>query len=567
LLDADALLPVAPATAPSLLPPASSPDRDEDPDTLVSRAPDAKGTFAVTPLVYALVHALDRRMTGTFAVRPEGAQPTFLMLDDGAVVQVDASKPGDRLGEEAVLAGVCTEAQLASALAKSRRDGTRLGVELVSQAGASPDMVKHLLLIQAAKRIAELVNLPGDTSYTLHLGQRPREPYEPWAPLDVILAAVRAWTDRPRIHGTMRFIGTRPLTLHPDADLSGLVTLPNESVALEAMRAGEVTLEALYRSTGGGLSSLIYMLAVTRQFVFSAEKGPPMGRAFGVVATGPKLSPTTEGEKRPLPPPPVPSVPPAADKDPEPLATPYELEQSASPAIVIPPLARPVSESFAVADTTPGAFLRRTTAPYPIDPAPRSDPAGVPHLSSAPKPVILPLPAREAAPPPVPLAPAAAPLPVLPIRAVPLPPKKKESAVTAPPSAAPPPPPTLASSGGLHDYALAEAALARHDFKTAELHAARATHSDPKNPDYAALFAWVCAHGGEENALAENVRALTRVLEDHPKCEAALYFRGMLLKRAGKDKTALRDFVMILYQNPSHPQALTEVRELRKKKR
>lgn len=97
------------------------------------------------------------------------------------------------------------------------------------------------------------------------------------------------------------------------------------------------------------------------------------------------------------------------------------------------------------------------------------------------------------------------------------------------------------------------------------MHAVKASNSAPKKPEYNALFAWVCAHSGEEDALPEAVRALTRVLEEHPKCAPALLYRGMLLKRAGKDKAALRDLVMLLYENPTHVQALNEVRELRKK--
>jgi cytochrome c-type biogenesis protein CcmH/NrfG len=116
-------------------------------------------------------------------------------------------------------------------------------------------------------------------------------------------------------------------------------------------------------------------------------------------------------------------------------------------------------------------------------------------------------------------------------------------------------------------FEAAEAALARHDLKAAETCAVQATRLAPKRPDVAALFAWVGAHSGDEDAVPESVRALTRILEEHPKCEPALYYRGMLLKRAGKDKAALRDFVMILYENPSHVNALNEVRELRKKKK
>ena len=114
-------------------------------------------------------------------------------------------------------------------------------------------------------------------------------------------------------------------------------------------------------------------------------------------------------------------------------------------------------------------------------------------------------------------------------------------------------------------FKAADAALARHDFATAEAYAVNAKRSSPKDPGVAALFAWVGAHSGEEDALPEAVRALTRIVEEHPKLEPALLYRATLLKRAGKDKAALRDFVMVLYDNPTHPQALNEVRELRRR--
>jgi hypothetical protein len=549
LLDAEALEPLA--HAPSL-PPApealsSSPSdgphgapSEDDPDTLVSRSPDAQGTLGATPLVYVLVHVLDRRFSGTLTVHREDQGPALLVLDDGAVVRVDGYEPapGTRLGDEAILSGACSEAQLASALARAERERTRLGLELVSQAGVTPEMIKCLLCIQAAKRVAELVNLPPDTRYALHLGERAREPYEPWAPLDVILAAVRTWADRPRIHGTMRFIGNRSLALHPDADLAGLATLPAETAALDAMRAGPVTLEALYRSSSGGLSSLIYVLAVTRQFAFSQDKGPPMGRPFAVAQQA-----TRPAQPQAPSAPALGTKPSPAEADALPLATPYELEQSSPHAVVVTVLERPITESFAIADTSPGAFVKRTTAPYPIEPGSRS--ANVPHLSPPAGPAIPPItpPQASAAPPPE---------------------ARRRTTPPSPPASTAPPAPV---GPGQEDYEIAQLALAKRDYKTAESHAGRAMNAAPKNPDFAALFAWVCAHGGDESCIPEGVRALTRVVEEHPKCESALYLRGMLLKRAGKEKAALRDFVMVLYQNPTHPQALVEVRELRKGKK
>jgi hypothetical protein len=49
----------------------------------------------------------------------------------------------------------------------------------------------------------------------------------------------------------------------------------------------------------------------------------------------------------------------------------------------------------------------------------------------------------------------------------------------------------------------------------------------------------------------------------HNQCESGLYYRGLLLKRSGKEKAALRDFVILAKKNPTHVGALSEIKLLR----
>jgi hypothetical protein len=515
--------PGAIASGPSIAPPSTRENLPEDdPDTLVSRSADAKGSFAQTPLVYVLVHALDRRFTGTLVVRDATGAVGLLTLHEGAVARVESDTGTNRLGDLAVEAGLCPPEAASRAATEAARDGTRVGAALVRQTGIAPDTIKRLLKTQVQKRVAALVNLSPETTYTLHLRERSTEPFEPWAPLEVLLAAVRAWGDRPRIHGTMRFLAKQSLRLHPGGDLAGLAETQTERAAIEVMSAGDPTLEVLYRSTGGGLSSLIYVLAVTRQFEFSQKKGPAIGRAGHAERMLPGAVPA-------IPPPPK---APSNVEGAEPLATPYELEQSSPPVVVKTALDRPITESFVIADTLAGTARPATVAP----------PAPVPPPQEAQTQ------AQEQA-----LGQGQG--------------ADKRGQPPKAPTSAPSAPASSAADPGSEDHTLAEAALARHDYSAAEHHAARAMHAAPKKPEYAALFAWVCACRGEDGDLPEGVRALTRVLEDHPQCEPALFYRGTLLKRAGKDKAALRDFVTILYQNPQHAGALNEVRILRKGKK
>jgi tetratricopeptide (TPR) repeat protein len=111
------------------------------------------------------------------------------------------------------------------------------------------------------------------------------------------------------------------------------------------------------------------------------------------------------------------------------------------------------------------------------------------------------------------------------------------------------------------DFRLAEAALASNDLKEAETRALLATKGDPDVVDYAALYTWIQSQAGVP--LPEAVRNFSRILEDHPECQPALYYRGMLLKQAGKDRPALKDFVTVVRLNPDHLKALAEVKLLR----
>jgi hypothetical protein len=85
----------------------------------------------------------------------------------------------------------------------------------------------------------------------------------------------------------------------------------------------------------------------------------------------------------------------------------------------------------------------------------------------------------------------------------------------------------------------------------------------PKTPDAEldAIAAWVGANLTGRNDSA--VKALDTLIAGNPTCEHALYHRGLVQKRAGESRLALRDFVAAAKQNPRHAGALLEIKELR----
>jgi hypothetical protein len=198
-----------------------------------------------------------------------------------------------------------------------------------------------------------------------------------------------------------------------------------------------------------------------------------------------------------------------------------------------------------------------------ISPMPETgdDTDEIPAVANASPPVEIPSPLRTE-----PLASAPpAPLPVSPPAKVRAPPRPSFSPPKLVETGAPPTPIAVtphAAPGPSLDFRLADEAAKRHDYATAdEILRERCTDEDASEPDFQALAAWVKANLTGD--LKTPLNDLTFLLMAHHSCESALYYRGLLLKRTGKEKAALRDFVVLAKKNPSHVGALVEIKLLR----
>jgi hypothetical protein len=450
------------------------------------------------PLVYALVHALDRTLTGKMVFRVPTGESHTVTFFEGAPVRVEAGRvepdaEGDRIGEELVAMDHLREEDLALALVTANTSRRRLG-ELLVQAGAlDAETLTRALALQTAKRLALLANLPPESTFSLYFSARAEpEPYAPWAPLDLLLATIRAWEDRSRLHGTLRWLANKHLRLAIETNLDGLMLTSREQAAVTLMRRDAPSLRTLYATVGKGLSSLLYMLAVTRQFTFTVAKGLPMGR--------PKESSL--------------------------------IRDVVQIAVPIAPVIAPMLEVSDDTDEIPAAMSPDEERPSPVQVA-----VQVP----TPAPVRLDSPVAVRAPP----------------RPSFSPPKLVDQG--KPPSLADTPhsAPRLSL-----DFHLADEAAKRHDYTMAdEIMRERCTDEDASEPDFQALAAWIKANLTGD--LTPPLNDLTFLLMSHRSCESALYYRGLLLKRSGKEKAALRDFVELVKKNPSHVGALVEIKLLR----
>jgi curved DNA-binding protein CbpA len=112
------------------------------------------------------------------------------------------------------------------------------------------------------------------------------------------------------------------------------------------------------------------------------------------------------------------------------------------------------------------------------------------------------------------------------------------------------------------DFQKAEVMMKRRDFAQAMQHVRSALAKNPEEPDYHALHAWLLhlMNPTEPAPLDEMLASLDRALKGNPNSERAHYYRGVVLKRAKRDREALGHFKKALEINPRNVDAAREVR-------
>jgi DnaJ-domain-containing protein 1 len=120
------------------------------------------------------------------------------------------------------------------------------------------------------------------------------------------------------------------------------------------------------------------------------------------------------------------------------------------------------------------------------------------------------------------------------------------------------------------EFQKAESLLKSNDLAGAEALARKAFEADPEQPDHVALLTWIQAQrrppppplreGSVSTYYDDLIKILDVVLSKDPQFERALFYRGTLLKRAGRIERALADFRLVAEINPRNIDAAREVR-------
>lgn len=120
------------------------------------------------------------------------------------------------------------------------------------------------------------------------------------------------------------------------------------------------------------------------------------------------------------------------------------------------------------------------------------------------------------------------------------------------------------------EFQKAEVMLKKNDLAGAEGFAKRAAQADPDQVDYVTLLTWIQAlRRGDPPVVPEGktstfyddlIQVYDGIIAKEPMYERALFYRATLLKRAGKEDKAIRDFRLVVQLNPKNIEAVREVR-------
>ncbi len=249
-----------------------------------AHVPTARGTLGATPLVHVLVYMLDHALTGSIVLREPDELDHVLHFQIGAVSKVVTARPTSRIGDELVGTGVVTRATVNEAVDGARHLGLLLGEYLVGHDLVTRDALTKALETQISSRVASLVNLSPETSYSFYRDVDLLRSVESEGvvsdPINVILATVRAWDDRARIRATLSRIAKHPLVFQEQSDITHVALTADERRVLDHILAAKPATSVLFQARVADeetVSSLVYALAVTRQFSFKGQKGAPMG--------------------------------------------------------------------------------------------------------------------------------------------------------------------------------------------------------------------------------------------------------------------------------------------------
>jgi hypothetical protein len=234
--------------------------------------PTATGNLASSPFCELLVYALGQNLSGSLVLECPDRTKHAIQFRAGAPVKARVNAPQLRIGELLVARGALASA-LCDEVAREQVDagGGLFGARLVEHGAVDQKLLSAVLDEQLYEQLGWLSRVPSGTAFAYFAGA---DLLESWGaedrqidPLACIWYAVQSNAPRERLAQTCAALGDKTLRLHPASRIGRFGFANRERPVLDVLRMKPQTFSEL-GATGllepSALERLLYVLTLTR---------------------------------------------------------------------------------------------------------------------------------------------------------------------------------------------------------------------------------------------------------------------------------------------------------------
>jgi curved DNA-binding protein CbpA len=533
--------------------------------------PAAVGSLGKTPMAHLLVYALERKLTGTFELWSGTRVEAALFVSQGMPANIGFREPGHSLGAVLVELGLISHAQMNETLAKTKDVPQHFASALLELGAIDLPRLDVGLKALVDRNVERLFRLPNTVTFayydTVNLLEANGSPSIPTDPFPALWRGVRSAAPDEHMAATLERMGSALLRAAPTAQPERFCFSVDEIGVLDVLKERPASLGELSILLGPERGPrLAYLLMITKQVdlvdpmaaqaaiaalaaaaptavhiatsIPPAKRGPDSSLRPPMSGAPSKAPPASTGPASLVPQPSTPS---------EPVLTP---EQAALKKKILDRAAQITTQDYfqmlglereAPPEAAQRAYISLAKEWHPdrLTPALASAKDACSKVFSY-------------------LSEAHATLKD---------PKKREEYIKK----------LKEGTATPNEQAKVQAILeAATEFQKADVLLKRslsdprglellkhAIELDPEQVLYRAMLVWVEAQAPEFQArdrALEKIKALDELIRQSPNCERALFYRAMIHKRTGDEKSAIRDFKQVAELNPKNLDATREVR-------
>ncbi|HEX6274771.1 MAG TPA: DUF4388 domain-containing protein [Polyangiaceae bacterium] len=245
----------------------------------------AVGFLETTPFVDLLVHAYDRRLTGTLVLEEPGGQRHGVYFEAGTPRKAKTAEAVARLGEVLVETGVISADVHRRTLERAVGERTLHGRVLVADGIITEQTLAFGLREQLFRQLLWLFARPLGTRFGYFDGSNFLERWgaEPSARISVMELLWRGLRDHARageLRALLGRLGDRPIVLREDMPLDYFYFMGTDRDVVERLRQEPLRLEELVESAPNHrdvIERVVCLLLLVRAVDLGTRSAPPLG--------------------------------------------------------------------------------------------------------------------------------------------------------------------------------------------------------------------------------------------------------------------------------------------------